>query len=562
MTEIKEEKGKKQDAPDSEGEGRGNDFFVFDILSIRRSYPINFVLMGVLGDLCLTRINNEIFEYVTTDQVTPLSRVFMCDILDISEIDLVRFIKEIYEKCEGYQCLGRYFTQECIHNVERIQKNKSNSTTPDETDEQLTDCFDKLLTSMGYQTQEEQLGQVLTKLGVFLFNNYKVSKTSIDLESLFSGLTESYTEMDWIFYLGTPPSTYKEIIDYIKNYFCEEVGKKKCPSGPAKVFLLEKPLQDTSEEAGELADYIQEIENDEKYHNFHFFAVDHYAAKWTLSQLPALNTVPSFSSFIDNVDEIIIELLEKKDIPYLRLNYMARTGLFFDMMPHILLPLQLFFAEKKVTYEASKIIVGYYKGYDSEIEKWLEEHKKRKREKKINIRPETYFNLQLVLTVTDTDKKRESKSRKVNVFIRSGKRMNLERKRVILKQHKGDRVGTVTIDIKGDRFEPNAESGVSLPPQIRRAEGASKTIRGHARVLRDVVDYLSSLTNSSEASEKILKVVELLSVENAATIIECIEGIKKSIADWPEKIEKMKEYDKEVLYIDKEKEEKFRFPFK
>ncbi|NIM13666.1 MAG: hypothetical protein GTO45_16230, partial [Candidatus Aminicenantes bacterium] len=69
-------------------------------------------------------------------------------------------------------------------------------------------------------------------------------------------------------------------------------GEKKCPSGPAKVFLLEKPLQETSKKARELADYIQEIENDEKYHDFHFFAVDHYAAKWTLSQLPALNTVP------------------------------------------------------------------------------------------------------------------------------------------------------------------------------------------------------------------------------------------------------------------------------
>lgn len=557
MTENKEKRDEKKPLPDDGC--AGNKFFVFEKLSIRRSYPINFVLMGVLGDLCLTKINNEIFEYVTTNQFTPLNRVFMCDILPKSEADIVRFIKELYEKCQGYQCLDRYFTKECKQEIERIKKNKSDSTTPDEIDEQLSDCFDKLLASMGDQKLEVRLGKVLTNLGVFLFNNYRVSMTETDIESLFTVLTESYTEMDWIFYLGTPPSKYKEIIDYIKDYFNEKAGEKKCPSGPAKVFLLEKPLQDTSKEARELANYIKKIEKDAKYHDFHFFAVDHYAAKWTLSQLPALSTVPSFSNFIARVDEIIIELLEDKDIPDIRLNYMAKTGLFFDMMPHIILPLQLFFVEKKVTYEVGEIIVGYYKGYDSQIEKWLE--KQKKEEKEINIRPETYFNLKLVLTITDTDKKGESQSRKVNVFIRSGKRMKGEQKRVILKQHKGDRVGTVTIDIKGDRFEPNAFSEVSLPPQIRRAEGVSKTIRGHARVLRDVVDYLSSLTNGSEASVNISKVVELLSVENAATIIECIEGIKKSIADWPEKIDKMKEYGKDAIYIDKKKEKKFRFPF-
>jgi len=64
MTEIKEGNDKKQAAPD--GEGTGDDFFVFDELSIRRRYPINFVLMGVLGDLCLTRINNEIFSDLYT----------------------------------------------------------------------------------------------------------------------------------------------------------------------------------------------------------------------------------------------------------------------------------------------------------------------------------------------------------------------------------------------------------------------------------------------------------------------------------------------------------------
>lgn len=553
MTEIKEEKGKKQPLP--EDSNPGNDFFVFDKLSIRRSYRINFVLMGVLGDLCLTRINNEIFKYATTIQVTPLNRVFMCDTLPISENDLVRFIKELFEKCEGYQCLDRYFTKECIQEVERIQKNKSDSTTPDETDEQLTDCFDKFLTSMGDQTPEERLGKALTKLGVFLFNNYNVSMTETDIESLFTGLTESHTEIDWIFYLGTPPSKYKEIIDYIKDYFCEEVGGKKGSSGPAKVFLLEKPLQDTSEGARELANYIQEIENDEKYQDFHFFAVDHYAAKWTLSQLPALNTVPSFSNFIDNVDEIIIELLEKRTIPDLRLNYMAKTGLFFDMMPHILLPLQLFFAEKKVTYESSKIIVGYYEDYDTQIEKWLE-----KQEKKTKVRPETYFNLKLVLTINDETI--ENKNRKVNVFIRSGKGMALERKRVILKKHKGDRVGTLTINIKEDRFEPNELSGVSLPPQIWPAEAASRHIRGHGRVIRDVVEYLLSLTNGSEASKDISKFVELLSVENAAKIIGCIERIKKSTTDWPKKTKKMSRYKKGTLFINKSKEKNFRYPLR
>ncbi len=200
--------------------------------------------------------------------------------------------------------------------------------------------------------------------------------------------------------------------------------------------------------------------------------------------------------------------------------------------------------------------MGYYKGYDSQLEKWLE--KQKKREKKINIRPETYFNLELVLTITDET--REYKNRKVNVFIRSGKGMALERKRVILKKHKGDRVGTVTINIKEDRFEPNELSGVSPPPQIWPAEAASRHISGHARVIRDVVHYLLSLTNGSEASKDISKFAELLSVENAAKIIGCIEKIKKSITYWPKKIKKMSSYKKGTLFINKSKEKKFRYP--
>jgi hypothetical protein len=426
-----------------------------------------------------------------------------------------------------------------------------------------TECLGELLTKTDMQIRKGRLRHILTDLGLFLFKNYAVSKTQDDIQALFSGLTDNYNEMDWIFYLGTPPTNYREIIDYIKDYFYNDSRKKKNQSSPARIFLLEKPLQDTSSLAKQLAEYVKGIENNPSYLGFRFFAVDHYAAKWTLSQLPALNTIPSFSNFIDNVDEIIIELLEDKDIPDLRLNYMAKTGLFFDMMPHILLPLQFLFAGKNLTYEASQTCVGYYKGYDEQIAKW----RKSVEEKKQNVRPETYFSLKLVLTITntdnsDTDKEVKSKtSHPINVFIRSGKGMKLERKRVILKQHENNRVGTVSIDIKGDKFEPNENSGVSLPPQIRQAGAASRHIRGHARILRDVVDYLSLLPGNSNASRKISTIVELLSVENAARVIECIEKIEKSITDWPKKIEKMKRYEKGILFINEEKEEYFRYPF-
>ena len=79
MEEIKEEKGKKQSPSDIEVSK--DSIFVFNKLSIRRRYPVNFVLMGILGDLCLSRINNEIFEYTETEQVKPLNKVFMCDTL-------------------------------------------------------------------------------------------------------------------------------------------------------------------------------------------------------------------------------------------------------------------------------------------------------------------------------------------------------------------------------------------------------------------------------------------------------------------------------------------------
>jgi hypothetical protein len=586
MAEIKEKKGEIK--PPSDIKVSKDSFFVFDKLSIRRRYPVNFVLMGVLGDLCLSRINNEIFEYTETEQVKPLNKVFMCDTLPGPRVNFKRFLKTLYVKCCGYRCLELYFIKDFLQKVEKIKEDRPSMTL----DEILDSCCEELLTNERDRTLMDRQSEILTKPGIFLVDNYEMSGTSTDIYALFSGLSDSHEDIDWIFYLGIQPENYQKVINYIKNYFLNAPRKKQkittndnnsksSASGPARIFILEKPLQETSEKAKDIARYIEELQREYKYLGFHFFAVDHYASKWTLSQLPVLKKIPNFEKFIDNVDEIIIELLEDKDIPFARMNYMAKTGLYFDMMTHILIPLQFLFSGKDVKYKAKKIFVGYYDGYDDQIEEWLKEQ-----DEELEVKPETYFSLELDLIVAD--KEVGTDKRDVRVFIRSGKGMYLERKRVILKRKDGDKVGTFTIDIKEDKFEPNQDSGVSLPHQIRQAGAASKHIRGYARVLHNVMEYLSSLQDDRNGSENFKEtgspedgkpdeglqgefshVMELLSVENAAKIIECIENIEKSMTNWPkgetwrEKIEEMTKYEKgEELFLDNieesEKERKER----
>jgi len=559
MTKI----NKKQSA--SESESAGNGFFVFDKLSLRRLYPVNFVLMGVLGDLCLTRVNNEIFDYADNEQLKPLNQVFMCDVLPGPDKNPIDFLKELYKKCYGYGCLGRYFKKSSLKKIE-IERKQRNINTPELFDQRLIEFFEEQFNNEEYKKTIdplEPLKSMLTTLGIFLMENYKKSGTPAEIKTI---LSEKPDEMDWIFYIGIPPTEYKGIIDSIKDYFSNTMSREN-HSGPARVFLLEKPLQENYNKALKFSKYLIDEKNENKFKElgFHFFAVDHYAAKWALWQLPVLNTIPNFINFIDKVDEIIIELLEDKTIPELRLNYMAKTGLFFDMMPHALIPIQFLFAGKAIKCEeVNKLVVGYYKGYDTDVENWKE--MAGKGDIMNDIRYETYFSLRLSLMISDPEKPQEG-DRKIDVFIRSGKGLIEERKRVILKRRenklKGINLGRFIfiIDIKEDKFEPYTES-VSLPPHILKPKAASKHIRGHARILYDVMEYLSTLNNGSAERSKI---VELLSVDNAAEIIGCIENIKgriDKINGWPKDIADMTPYErgKEIVLIE-DIEKKFLYPF-
>jgi hypothetical protein len=365
--------------------------------------------------------------------------------------------------------------------------------------------------------------------------------------------------MDWIFYIGIPPTEYRRIIDSIKDYFSNSMSYGT-HLGPARVFLLEKPLQEYYEKASEFSIYLNDPNNKFKDLRFHFFAVDHYAAKWALWQLPVLNEIQNFKNFIEEVDEIIIELLEDKTIPELRLNYMARTGLFFDMMPHALIPIQFLFSGKALKcVEVKKLVVSYYKGYETDVQNWQCMTAVKPRIMN-DIRYETYFSLRLALMVSDPEKPQEG-DRRIDVFIRSGKGLIEERKRVILRrrENKAKKIylGRFIIDIKEDKFEPYTESA-SLPPHILKPKAASKHIRGHARILYDVMEYLSTLNNSSADRSKI---VELLNVDNAAEIIGCIEKIKDRITDWPKDISDMKPYERgKEIVLDDEEEKEFLYP--
>lgn len=546
-----------------------SDFFVFDKLRLRRLYPVNFLLMGVLGDLCLTRVNNDIFDYADTEQLKPLNQVFMCDVLPGPDKNPIDFLKELYKKCDGYGCLGGYFKKSFLKKIE-IGKKQQNINTPELFDQLLIEFFEEQLNNDEYKKTIdplEPLKSMLKPLGMFLVENYKTSGTSSEIKTILSMKPD---EMHWIFYMGIPPTKYKEVIESIENYFSNSMSYEN-HSGPARVFLLEKPLQENYVKADEFSEILKNDKNKFEKLRFHFFAVDHYAAKWALWQLPVLNEIPNFSNFIDRVDEIIIELLEDKTIPELRLNYMARTGLFFDMMPHALIPIQFLFAGKSLKCDkVKKIIVGYYKGYESDVEKWRKKEVQKSFEciAKKNIKYETYFSLELELIVSDRKKPgEESKkidegaSKKIDVFIRSGKGLIEERKRVILKRRENKanniELGRFIIDIKGDKFEPYTESA-SLPPHILEPEVAGKHIRGHARILYDVMEYLSTLNNGSTERSKI---VELLSIDNAAEIIRCIEYIKKKMIDWPKDISEMKPYERgKEIVLDESKEKKFLYP--
>ena len=130
-----------------------------------------------------------------------------------------------------------------------------------------------------------------------------------------------------------------------------------------------------------------------------------------------LNSISELRHFVfHEIQEIIIDLSEAQSIPKYRFPYMATTGLFYDMMPHALIPLQMLFAGIKVKCEPELLCVGQYldedgKSYKDMVEAWATNQGV----DQSTLRCETYFSIMLKLTL-HFDKK---PTRKINCYIRS-----------------------------------------------------------------------------------------------------------------------------------------------
>ncbi len=527
--------------------------FVHKQLETKRPIPVNYVQLGVLGDLCLTRVNREIFDYHVAHTEIPFGKVFMCDVEVKGEGNAeTEFLAKLYDRCVGRQCERDYFTRPFLEAFN--EKLKGKKIASNHKQELLKELF------------HEYARGCLTDLGLFVVTNYQCTKSEADRQVVFS---QAPDDADWIFYLAIPPERYKEFIDHAVSYFSErerESGTEEKPT--KKAFLLEKPLQTTSAAAANLTKTLN------KYHakdeNIKFFAVDHYAAKWSLSQIPyLLEAVPSFHSFVDEADQIIIELLERQTTPPYRFDFMVNTGLYFDMMPHALVPLQFLFVGKEVTWNAISCLAGCYTGFRDEVANWQRKHNQHKSSKKIgekDLKVETYFYIQLDLTVKDP--LRETAPRKVTAFIHAGKGMAVDRKRVIIKRRhihdcppNDDHVASVTIDIARETFYHTQLSGVSFPERVLSHDAAKKQISGYAKILYDAMEYLVAPNKRNSQT-----LIEMMDLSSATRIIKNIEDIRYSLThktncDWLGGTHLREYLRNEVFFLDDQQEKVFLYPF-
>ena len=528
--------------------------FVHKEIKRRRHFPVIYVQLGVLGDLCLTRINKEIFDYSRKASATPFHEIYLCDIVDSPSNSSARFLSYLYQKCRNFQCIDLYFSKDITKEIE--ERNREDGITGDDTSS-LDYFTEKCDSELIYINSDNK--KLLTTLGWFLFNNYRRTKTDDDWSALCA---ERFDEADWIFYFAIPPRYYKDVLGTVVKHFYDSEGKPFSSPGTAKVILLEKPLQNTSNYAEDLSCKVNEYID--KLVGLHVFAVDHYAAKFTLAEIPILmQTHPDFANFVFSVDEIVIELLEEKEVPDFRLEYMAPTGLYFDMMPHALVPLQMLFAGMDIEYKASIINVGYYNGYVKKVGNWSRTSTTNKNSKEKSVKYETYFSIKLDLKVSKKGKKKSSEPRHVIVFIRAGKAMNVERKRVILKRRINKQVAALTINIKEDCYETTADVGVTLPHYLTDKNEPKKFIRGYARILLNLMQFLNSLPASDSTKQKRTPetVLELMKVDKAASVIKNIETIQDQL-DWPSGDSELTEYPPhEVYVVSREKEKMFVSPY-
>ncbi len=493
--------------------------------------PITYVQLGVLGDLCLSRVNQEIYDYHKAQTDTPIRTVFLCD--TFMKVDTPSgkcdFLAYLYKKCTDYNSVNFYFTSVFLQAIKDSQLKSFGQT--------LTECEIRGLISIYKET-------ALTKLGNFLMDNYQCTKAD-GSQAVGALMSKAPDETNWIFFLAIAPDYYGDFIDAVFNYFTTHKVKDETK----KIFLLEKPFQTNSVKSSLLSKKLNALHK--KHPNFKFFAIDHYAAKWSIAHIPYLmEEVPSFRDFVNESDEIIIELLERQKIPRYRLNYMANTGLYLDMMPHALVPLQFIYAGKIVSWTAESIVQGTYEGYTDMVGEWLTERGERGKRKLAELNIETYFSLKLTLTIKDDE---FSEGKIVKVYIRSGKGMMEDRKRVIIKNNTRDRsrASSVTIDIANNKFYQTHHSGVSFPRQFLSSNAPERKISGYAKVLYDAMEYLTKEDDDAKY------LIEILTTDCAAHVINNIEEIRNQLGECP----KVEYPPNEKLVMDDNIEAVFLYPF-
>ncbi len=462
-----------------------------------RSHPVVYAQFGVLGELCLSRLNDEIHSYYRTTQDNPLGLVLMCDRETAPGSDVpsrVNFLQVIYEKVVGYKCVERYFKSV-------VQTNASG---------QELDQHERA-TVLKNALSNNELTRVLTDLCIFLLDNYHCTESNDDRHKLFE-IGPSSAEADWIFYLAINPDGYLDILEDLNSYvsYFPDINV---------IALLEKPFQKTGDKAEYLAEKIEKWEESSK-GKFKVFVVDHYAAKWSISQIPRLTATPGFMEFLYDVDHISVELVESKITDEHRFEYMGSTGLFFDMMPHVLTPLQFLLGPTVSVRLLSKPeykFFGSYEGYVKDIKEWRKNHDSR--DKKSVPLNETYFCAHFKMVVEFPDATGTHKEKEISFWFRSAKGMKDERKRVLLKR-RGSLKGVLQIDIANDKFEISSGAGFAIPAKL--VEAPEKTIRGYAKILFDLMQYIAALRENANADKPS---TALMTARNAAMIIKEIEQI-------------------------------------